>query len=401
MITRRYPLHLTMLSLLTLFCLLVFPTTYATAQQPVLPTCAAEPDAAACQIAWAWDADDLAARLSTEDHALWLDGDMLLIATRIATDAVYLDGALQTPLHPLPLDNTWGIAVRIQRVETAVLHYYFIPLRNGQRDPAFPVVEHLWTGPAVPEYPYADTLTGELSIFNLTSAFLTDPRRVQVYLPPDHDPTQQTPVVYLTDGSRTPIWAALIEPHILNRTLPPVILVGVYAAGYPESLGPDDDPRAAEYLGYAGSGNWPDPRFLRHENFFMTELMPWAEEQFGAANDRTQRAIFGTSNGAGFAMLMAQRHPDQVSNVIAFSIAGWGPEPSGEEAPYPMRYYTLAGTLESGFHGLTTLWYNALSPLDNVDILFEDRVGGHSEHWWWAELPPALLWLFGDTPTDA
>src|SRR5207245_1375598 len=75
--------------------------------------------------------------------------------------------------------------------------------------------------------------------------------------------------------------------------------------------------RSAEYV----PGLRPE-RFAAHEKFICDEVVPWAERELGASADRKDRALYGCSNGARFALEMGLRRPDLFGHVIAFSLAG-------------------------------------------------------------------------------
>ena len=97
------------------------PDTRVTQQNdlPELPFCdTLETDeSTVCQVDWAWDVQMLENDLG-EMGRVWLEGNLLLFAYHAAVEDVFLDGALQTRLTPLPVKDTWGIAVRLEDVDT-------------------------------------------------------------------------------------------------------------------------------------------------------------------------------------------------------------------------------------------------------------------------------------------
>ena len=221
----------------------------------------------------------------------------------------------------------------------------------------------------------------------LESTALGHPRDLTIYLPPNHDPNAKTPVVYLADGQSVSRMATLIEPLIVDGTVPPVMLVGVHSA----HSSPPEDLRGQEYL-----IGFNEQRFAAHESFFVNEVRAWAEQNLGAATQREQRAVFGLSNGAAFAIAMGIRHPDLYGNVLAFSFA-WeksAKSPMWEHSMAP-RHYLLAGRLEEGFHRVTKAWAATLERL-GVEHVFHDRVAGHDHTMWEEEFPAAVGWAFGN-----
>lgn len=115
---------------------------------------------------------------------------------------------------------------------------------------------------------------------------------------------------------------------------------------------PNQDLRAQEYL----LGENPE-RSETYERFFVYEASDWAEQALGASSNREERAVFGYSNGGGFAVSMGIRHPERYGTALAFSLGvgpeGWGtPEWTADTAP---RHYLIAGTLEP-FRETTARW---------------------------------------------
>lgn len=345
--------------------------------------CVDEPEAPICEVEPVWNVDRVRMRLAGKTGTLWRVKDELYFAYMGKADSVYLDGGLQTPLRPLTRDNNvWGVALRVSQASQAVIAYSFVPVRDGVPD--YTGSDYtVWRGPAAPPRPpYHENLHGTLQTHRLD--FLDDKREVSVYLPPDHDPSVTLPVLYMADGQMLQSAARYVEPLIEDGTLPPLVIVGVHAAGISQG----EDMRAAEYLIARGH-----ERFAIHEQFFMDDLMAWAEETFGVSAVREDRAVFGFSNGASFAIAMGLRHPDQIGSVIAFSVA-WLPFdiPAMSQTPRG-RYYLEGGTLEPAFHDQTLGWADHLTEL-GMTVVFTERVGGHDAAIWNAELPNALDWVF-------
>ncbi len=353
---------------------------------PELAWCSDKPDEPVCRVEHTWNLAQVRQRLAGDQAPVWGNGDELYFVYQGAADGVFLNGGIQTMMDPLNDEHDlWGVAVRVQNREQAIIGYGFIPITDGMPD--WEAQEFaVWRGPKAPvDPPYAEHLSGTVRTYKLD--YLDDKRAVVVYLPPEHDPAQTYPVLYMADGQLLDGMAHYIEPLIVDGTLPPLVVVGIPASD--QSQGGGDDPRAAEYL--IGMG---DPRFYAHEKFLLDDVIPWAEAEFGASTTREERAVFGFSNGAAFAITMGLRHPDTFGNVIAFSVA-WLPFdiPNMQIAP-PGRYYLEAGTLEPDFKGMTQDWAANLRSL-GADVTFHERVGGHDSTIWRAELPDALGWIWG------
>ncbi|HJY72580.1 MAG TPA: alpha/beta hydrolase-fold protein, partial [Streptosporangiaceae bacterium] len=100
----------------------------------------------------------------------------------------------------------------------------------------------------------------------------------------------------------------------------------------------------------------------------------------------------GFSNGAAWAIGAAQRRPDLIGAVAAFS-AGVAPRRiSGAARSAGVRHYLAAGTLEPGFRRSTREWAERLGRA-GLPCRHEEWTGGHDQVWWEQQLPVALGWL--------
>jgi enterochelin esterase-like enzyme len=190
------------------------------------------------------------------------------------------------------------------------------------------------------------------------------------------------------------VYAEVLEPLVASGAVRPLVVVGVEPGGYlgDRKAGEHDvkkDLRAMEYLPTV-----EPERFARHERFFCEEVVPWAEAEFGASKDRAERAVFGCSNGARFAVEMGLRRPGLFGHVIALSVAGgWDAKakPTADGAP---RYHLAAGIWEKAFHGITTKTYDALKAA-GVPVTFTSRVSGHDDAMWQEEFAAAVKRAWG------
>lgn len=333
-------------------------------------------------------AKELRERMEAEGQPVWADGDELTFVCDRP-----LAGAIAGPVFEMPLwpvDDLLVLTVNVRRLPEAVFTYGFWPL-TAEGAPAFtrrPDPEGRWRGPeARPPAPTNDEIKGQLIEAAVESEALGEPRRVDVYRPPNHTKAEKLPVVYATDGQWFAPYARRLDAAIEAGTIPRLVVVAAHSAGFDPARG--GNLRAYEYLlGF-------DPRrFERHERFFIDELSAWAEEELGASAEREQRVVFGCSDGGGHAMTAGLFHADRFGTVIAYST---GTPPQGHErweegrAPY---IELCAGTLEPNFHGATQAWTHWLT-MQNVRHHWTERVCGHEPLQWVEELPDALARALG------
>lgn len=343
----------------------------------------------------------LAERLEAHPAGCWDDGDELTFACR--SDAA---GVLPGPVIELPMwrvgdnssdgandgahSNLWALSVRIERLSEAVIGYGFWPLDDagsllgGQRGP----VPHRFRGPEAPaELPSHpdDELCGETQEHTVDSTSLRSKRKVTVYLPPQHSATERLPVLYATDGAMIGPYIRRLDAGIANETVPRFVLVAAHSA----PMGGYGNERAMEYL-----PGFDNDRFDRHQRFFVEELSAWASQSFGISDDRSQRGVFGASDGGGHALAVGHMHRDKFGHAMAYS-TGMPPNEqmnwNAAEAPF---VHLCAGTLEGGFHQATEAWaawlHFAKSPHE-----WTERVCGHDLIQWIEELPRAVARAWG------
>lgn len=352
---------------------------------PELPACEDEPDTI-CEVSREFSIDELE---SHQEEPVWLDDDVFVFAQEHAGNGMVLLGDISSGLRPITDSQWYALAVKIPRWEEAILSFGYLPIVNGRfrwNELSF----NDWRGPDAPEPPpEVDELSGSLRDFNLESEFLDDgARQITVYLPPDYDENGEYPVVYMADGAVVWSYSPVVEAAILSEEILPLVLVGIHA--HPPDRTGQFNFRGHEYL------PWLDDEtnyFDNHERFVIDEVIPWAEEHFAVATDREQRAIFGLSDGASFSLTMVQNHPDLFSNALVFSL-GWS-RAVFVVTDDPIRYYLVAGTLETAFFEATTRWADVLEE-QKIEHHLELRVSGHNQDMWREEFPAAIAWIFGE-----
>lgn len=222
-------------------------------------------------------------------------------------------------------------------------------------------------------------------------------RAVWVYRPPTAAPGAVLPVLYMADGLDG-IYIALahLKAALDAGTVPPFLVISIDPRPRPEA-------RAAEYVRtYPGGGD----AYAVHERWFLEQVIPWAERTQRASPERAHRFIGGFSNGADWALSMANDHPDMFGGALLHSPfvgdGGWVGERAGE-----LRWVVTAGTremagsVERGGRMPRTI----IAALERRGAPLRACIGpwGHAGRYWRELTPGSIVWLMqlGDPDTTA
>ena len=328
------------------------------------------------------DPAELRARLTEPPLAIWSSGDVLHVLWQGHADEVQLHGGVQPRLWPVAgTDDLWEVSLRIRRLDQAVISIVVASRRAGGDWPRQIPDIRVWRGPHALAAAAPRELHGSVSTHALLSTALRAERKLTVYQPPD----ESRPIAgcVLADGESVQGFAPTLESAIEAGAVPPVLLAGLHNA--PGALTSVSDLRAQEYLpGYNRR------RFDAHLLFVTSEVLPWADERFGPVSGPWVAA--GFSNGAAWAIAAAQRRPDLIGAVAAFSAGVVPRRISGAARSAGVRHYLAAGTLEPGFRRSTRQWAERLGRA-GLPCRHEEWTGGHDQLWWEQQLPVALGWL--------
>lgn len=300
--------------------------------------------------------------------------DRLTVLYRSATntDRPVLCCGLQLPLSPLPGTDVWAVTVRVKDVQRAVISLRVLTDTYAPLTP-----ETVWRGPqALAPAPRSSVLAGRIEQATLNAGDLLGPREIRVYTPPHWTSEEQLPAVYLADGQSIEGMAQTLEAAIAAGTAPRVVLIGIPSARSTGSTSdPSEDHRALEYLeGFPGGA----ARFSAHEQFVVTQVLPYVERTYHLSTRPQDRVVAGFSNGGAWAISMAARHPQLFRGVLAMSPSNAGQQ----KAPDPAaRVFVEAGTLEVPFLTAARA-YAAITRRAGNPTQLEVRVSGHDAALW-------------------
>ncbi|MHB1534323.1 MAG: enterochelin esterase domain-containing protein, partial [Acidimicrobiales bacterium] len=205
-------------------------------------------------------ATELSAALGGSDQAVFRDGEDMVFCWRGEAEAVTASFGTEMDMERLPGTDLWHLAVRVRDLDRAAISYRFMPGLDGVE--ATPTSSFgRWRGPQAPPEPArAKPVRGEIRELTIDSMALGEQRRIQVYLPPGHDPRGQHPVVYGADAGPFP---SIVEPLILAGAIPPLICVGTRPFPGREP----GDRRNEEYTPF-----FCPERYDAHRRFFVEEV---------------------------------------------------------------------------------------------------------------------------------
>jgi len=310
-----------------------------------------------CVIRHDWDVGELTKRLEAKDWIWWLDHDRLtVVAKKKQYPWLLLCCDVQTPLEPIPSSDLLGVTVEIPSMDKAILQIIPAPMPGqaaiirGQNAPA--------------ELERSTPLKGKLVTRRIYSKETGGYRTLSIYTPPDISKTEKLPVLYLADDLADD-FAPIAEQAILGKGARPAIIVGVSAAPVDlQCANSDCDRRSEEYLtDTITPGKKNNRAYDKHQAFFLNEVVPYIERNYPASRVRTDRCIGGTSNGASWALTMAEASPERFGCVMAFS--------SGSGVAQDFAY-RLKSVRVSGGYGTLDLKFAKTTK----SILSKARIGG-------------------------
>lgn len=369
------------------FAILLVPASAQQAPRFHLVDCAAaKPGDSACRVTLTPDITEVLNRLAGKDTVWWRHGDVFTVAARRTSQDLRLCCVFDEPMTRIPGTDLWTLTVRSTDLDGAIIDISVYS--NAERSSGNIRTLGLWRGPAAPAAPQeAKPLGGQVQTVEINSPNLGEKRRVDIYLPPGHQSQTRYPVIYMADGRAVGHYAAMLEPFITAKKVPPVILVGLYAGQGNPVPGDTVGRRAADYLFSRVNG---DVFFLKHEAFFLKEVIPQIESRFGASPEAKDRLVLGQSFGAAWALDMGLRHPELFSRVIGFSPC-WrgGYRQWGADKP---KLFVTRGLFEECSEDVATLVQTAKAA--GEDVTFVSHASGHTSLMWDVQFVDALSWAY-------
>jgi enterochelin esterase-like enzyme len=217
-------------------------------------------------------------------------------------------------------------------------------------------------------------------------------RTIYFWRPPNAE--GPLPVLYMADGiSGLKVAGAELRDDIVAGRARPLLIVAMDASQPPR--------RAKEYiLGAERNAEWE-----AHFAWFVSVVIPFAEQRLGASRQASERGVGGFSNGADFAIAAATRRPDLFSAVLAHSPVN---EVAQDFRANPNIRWTLTvGSRE--YAGAAVAFNERIAAAIARDAPVRRCVGAwdHEPEGWEEVSAGSIAWLFNladtgavDTPTE-
>jgi enterochelin esterase-like enzyme len=214
-------------------------------------------------------------------------------------------------------------------------------------------------------------------------------RVVWVWRPANAPTNRRLPTLYIFDGLDGLNVALLrLKPALDSGALPPILFIA-------PDPNPRNEGRGAEYLrGFPGGSD----DFRVHEDWFVTQVVPWAQRTQRAATDPAQNFVGGFSNGADLALVLASDHPELFGGALIHSPVGAVPgwiQPSAAH----QRWVVTGGTREvpGSVHRPADVPRAVIETLQRLNAPLRSCIGPwpHQGPAWRDLSPGSLLWLMG------
>jgi len=241
-----------------------------------------------------------------------------------------------------------------------------------------------WTGPSAPLFQEATVLKGALIDTIIESHFLGQERQVSVYLPPAYESIQEDlPVVYMTDGKMLREMSSRFDRLIASGGVRPFVVVGVFAGTEEvEELRPGFFLKSRQFE-YVDNG-LDRGYFKKHQDFFLQEVLAFAENNFRVSNKSNERYLYGSSNGAAFCVQTGINYPELWEEIIAFSAVDYINETfqkiEFKKQEYP-SFYLSAGRFEDRIMDDHLQFVGRLKE-EGIRFQFRELLSGHDSFAW-------------------
>ena len=312
------------------------------------------------------------AQLGQESAIVWQSGsDTLTFAyAQSAKKSVFLCCGVQVPVSQVA-GKFYAVTIKFQQLEQAVLSWQFADLGNSFNQLSSLQV---WRGSKAPAAPETRVIfRNQLKTETIVSRELKAAREVSLYFPPNFDSKLEHFVVYAADGQSIESYAQVLEPEIVAKRLPQVVLIGIH----------NSQERYEEYVDKSSA------LFLAHERFVLREVIPQLEQKYGLTPK--SRLLFGVSNGADWVIRMLARNPDIWTGGVAlspFNPIGFDFKPN---APLPALYLEAGLYEDPGFQTARTM--KSAAEFVKMRVIYNEKAAGHDHVVWREEFPIALQWL--------
>lgn len=227
-------------------------------------------------------------------------------------------------------------------------------------------------------------LKGALRVDALHSRFLSETRQLTAYFPPGWTAGERYPVLYMADGQFLGPYLEDLDALIAAGALRPLVVVGLWSG----DAGPQSRPQ--EYVeGYPDGAR----RFETFRRFFLEEVMPKAEAEYGASPLRQERMLAGWSDGGAWAASTGLSEPSRFGRVCALSISS--PNGTGRAAYKQRPALFLASGDDEPYYRDVTRDLAVRARRSPVELIYKTVPGRHEPAVWRPMLKEAALWAFG------
>ena len=240
---------------------------------------------------------------------------------------------------------------------------------------------------------HPETRKGRLERFTVQSTVWTDEREITVYLPNEHRPSKNYPLLICHDGHDYRKYASMIEilDNLIHRR-EVIPLIVAFTDGHNRNPEYGANPKQAQFL--------------------VEDVLPAVEKRYNIAPGPENRGLMGASFGGVSSLFAAWQYPG-VFNRLLLQSGSFAFTDIGEHNRGPLwdpvvefinafredttrlegRIFMSCGTFES------LIYFNrSLAPLiqnnRDVDLLYLESQDGHNWINWRDRLREGLSWIF-------
>lgn len=315
--------------------------------------------------------------------------------------------------------NKFFASKNINGIDSAIFQYSIIT-KKRDKDSLISIIYDkdsldnllFWKGKFAKDFTeYNEILNGNLIDTIVESRYLSESRKLSIFLPENYKNDTTIPFFFITDGIVVNYYAKYVDYLITSEIIKPVIMVGVHSNDNLAIMdSTNNNPKYIKHFAtventdyeiilrpfeYVKDGSDTE-RYTNHQKFFLEEVVSFVETTFEVKTEKAYRYLYGFSNGAAFCVETGLSYPDFANEIVAFSTAFLVTKNINFYKSNFPSFYLLSGLYERSIN-LENEFILKKMKKHNINCTMKNLVCGHDSYVWRIEF---LKYLCEKFPSD-